>query len=106
MLPDIRDGDGKLLLNLIATAVEGLPRGGEVHVDMMEEDLRVILVGEDCMVHEETRAAMSINTEISQLTPRTVHGYWCALLAEMSGREVSIESNRPGEIELVARLKL
>ncbi|RED53592.1 histidine phosphotransferase family protein [Aestuariispira insulae] len=104
IVPDLRDGDGKLVLNLIAMAVEGLPRGGEIEVVMDETALILTLTGDDCNLHQDLQAATDIAAPVDTLTARTVHGFWTALLADKAGRRIEIGAPSANRLVIQASL--
>lgn len=89
---DAPEGLPKLLLNLIALAVEALPRGGTIVVAVSSGwTLEVTAVGEGAALRPETAAALVPDTSVENLTPRQVQGYFTALLAGRLGGRLSTE---------------
>ena len=56
------------------------------------------------MLHPELVSAINSGSDASQLTARTVHGFWTAMMAEQAGRTIDIRNGGPGHIEIHARL--
>ncbi len=78
-------GWGKLLLNQVALAAEGLPRGGTLSIAVSAPPaphrLEVAARGNDAGLSDELKAALDQEIAIDALTARTVHAYFTALLA-------------------------
>jgi histidine phosphotransferase ChpT len=90
----------KLLLNMIALGGESLPRGGniEVFVEPGPQQLRftVVASGQGVRVEELTLAALMGTIALEQLTPRSVHGYFTARIAESMGGRLTLDYPQPG----------
>ena len=90
----------KLLLNLIVLGAESLPRGGnvEVYVEPAPQQLKLTVVGagQGVRIEEATLAAMMNTTPVDQLTPRSVHGYFTARIAEALGGRLTLDYPQPG----------
>ena len=90
----------KLLLNMIALGGESLPRGGsiEVFVEPGQNQLKFTIVasGQGVRVEEHTLAAMMGTAALDQLTPRSVHGYFLARIAEQMGGRLTLDYPQPG----------
>jgi histidine phosphotransferase ChpT len=90
----------KLLLNLIALGGESLPRGGsiEVFVEPGQNQLKFTIVasGQGVRVEEHTLAAMMNTASLDQLTPRSVHAYFVARIAEAMGGRLTLDYPQPG----------
>lgn len=92
---DAPEGLPKLLLNLIALAVEALPRGGTVVVTVSPGwAVKVAAVGEGAALRPETAAALAPDILVDGLTPRQVQAYFTALLAGRLGGRLLVE---PGD---------
>ena len=85
-------GGGKLLLNLIALAVETLQRGGTIRADASADGhaVRVTAEGTNARVRDETRAAMADGVATAELGPRAVQGYFSRLIARRMGGELEV----------------
>jgi histidine phosphotransferase ChpT len=85
----------KLLLNMIALAVESLPRGGAIEVFIEQQGSSVGLIvtagGQNVRLEAPTLSAIAGTAAVEQLTPRTVHGYYTARLAEAAGGRLSLD---------------
>lgn len=104
----LTDNGVKLLLNLAMIGGEALPRGGEVTLTLHEEgDQRRITVtaaGTGAGVDPRTVEAIQTNVAVESLTPRTVQGYFVALLAEAAGATINIVSDENDKVSLQANL--
>ncbi len=76
-------GWGKLLLNQVALAAEGLPRGGTlaIAVSSTPHRLEVAARGDDARLSDELKAALDPGIAIDALSVRTVHAYFTAVAA-------------------------
>lgn len=102
------EGIGKLLLNMIALAVEALPRGGTVGVALAPSggavEVEVKAVGADAGLREETLAGMAADAAVDDLTPRNVHGHFTRLIARRMGGDLKAEQVGQGYLRLAANL--
>ncbi|MBK1698346.1 histidine phosphotransferase family protein [Rhodovibrio salinarum] len=86
------DGGGKLLLNLIALALETLQRSGTIRADVSSAGtaIRVTGSGAKARLRDETRAAMSDDVDVAELSPRAVQGYFTRLIARRMGGDLGV----------------
>lgn len=95
-----RRGIVKAMLNLILLAADVLPRGGTITARSTEgaEATEIVIAADspDARVTDEMRAAMRVGVAEADLSPRTVQGYFTAVLLARSGASVEI-NERPGE---------
>ncbi len=86
------EGGGKLLLNLIALALESLQRGGTVQVRAVPDGhgVSVTAAGTNAQLREETRAAMADGVDVGTFSPRAVQGYFSRLVARRMGGELAV----------------
>ncbi len=86
------EGGGKLLLNLIALAVETLQRGGTIRVEAAGNGQSVVVAGEgtNARLRDETRAAIANGVDVDQLSPRAVQGYFSRLIAQRMGGDLQV----------------
>jgi histidine phosphotransferase ChpT len=86
------EGGGKLLLNLIALAVETLQRGGTIRVEAGGDGQSVRVAGEgtNARLRDETRAAIADGVDVASLSPRAVQGYFSRLIARRMGGELQV----------------
>jgi histidine phosphotransferase ChpT len=89
------DGGGKLLLNLIALAVETLQRGGTVQAEAGADgrSLAVTAAGRNAQLRDETRAAMADGAVVDTLSPRAVQGYFSRLIARRMGGDLRVRED-------------
>jgi histidine phosphotransferase ChpT len=87
------EGGGKLLLNLIALAVETLQRGGTIRVEAAGDGQSVRVAGEgtNARLRDETRAAIANGVDVDQLSPRAVQGYFSRLIAQRMGGDLQVQ---------------
>jgi histidine phosphotransferase ChpT len=85
---------------LIALGGESLPRGGtiEVFVEPTPQQLKftIVAAGQGVRVEEGTLAAMMGTASLDQLTPRSVHGFFTARIAEAMGGRLTLDYPQPG----------
>ena len=104
---------GKVLLNLVLLAVDALPRGGTIQVDVSKLDgatgFALVVRGENAALGDELVAALNPTTDAQTLSARTVHAYFAATLVEnLKGEiEYTSDSSDPagdlsGEVHLAA----
>lgn len=100
--PNLEDGWGKLLMNLLPLATDTLPRGGDLMISLDEEIDRcciaVASVGEGARVSEECRLAMAPDVSLETLTPRSIHAYFTSRLAARLGAEIVTEELTEGKV--------
>ena len=101
------DGAAKLLLNMIALATEGLPRGGVLSVAVGDGDPARIEVGangQDAGFHDEVRAGLDEAIALDALTPRNVHAHFTRLVAQRIGATLQVEGPVGDQLRLSASL--
>jgi histidine phosphotransferase ChpT len=75
----------KLACAMLATAAEGLPRGGRLILNAGALGPEVEAAGEGRGLPPELRAALTLSLSATELTSRTVGAYFAGLLAEALG---------------------
>jgi histidine phosphotransferase ChpT len=92
------DGGGKLILNLIALAVEALQRGGTIRAEASADgrSLYVAAEGPNARLREETRSAMTDGVGANDLGPRAVQGYFSRLIVRRIGGELVVQERDGG----------
>lgn len=80
---------GRLVLNLLMSARDALPRGGSVAATL-KHDLALELVAEGPQVAADELAGALAATTTAGLTPRGSQGYYAARLAGALGRRISL----------------
>jgi histidine phosphotransferase ChpT len=105
---NLPEGAGKLLLNMVVLAAEGLPRGGTIGVGLAPAaggvEVEVKAVGADAGLREETRVGLDESVAVEDLTPRNVHGHFTRLIARRMGGELKAEQAGQGYLRLAVNL--
>lgn len=100
---------GKLLANLCLIGAECLPRGGALGVEVSELEGRlgfaVSARGSGARVSEELARSVDASAPVGELTPRTVHGHFTALLARDMGAELELALASEDEVRLAALMQ-
>ena len=91
-------GNGKLLMNLAFVAAETIGRGGVLTLGASGTALQAVASGEGAAIDAEMRAALDLATPVDALTPKTVQGYFTALLARRAGRSLRVEADEAGRV--------
>jgi len=91
----------KLACALLALAGEALPRGGRLCVGVGAGGLEIEGEGEGAGPSPPVRAAMSLAPPPTELTSRTVGGYFAGLLAEALGCRLVV-ADQPGGFRIAA----
>jgi len=93
----------KLGCNMAVLAAEALPRGGTVRIDALSagRGLVVAASGDTINLTAEARAAIERTVAVSDLTSRTIQGFFTANLAARLGALLSAEL-RPDRLTLTA----
>ena len=89
----------KLACAMLLVAGQALPRGGRLVVGAGSGGPVIDAIGDATSLPAETRAALAQETELSELTTRTVPAYFAGLLAAEQGRIV-VMAGRPGGFRL------
>lgn len=101
---------GKLLLNLCLIGSEALPRGGvlDISISMVGGQLgfAVAAQGTGARLTAELSGAMKVDLNADELTPRTVHGHFAAILAESLSAELEIQAPEGDEVRMAALVPL
>jgi histidine phosphotransferase ChpT len=88
--------------NLLALGAEMLPHSGSLAIDVVAAGLRLEATGEGIAADPEQLAALSLSLPMTALTPRTVQGYFTALLARSYGARLIAENNPPRRLTITA----
>ncbi|MBV9522546.1 MAG: hypothetical protein JO010_07120 [Alphaproteobacteria bacterium] len=77
----------KLACNMAVVAAEALPRGGTVRIAVPAASGGILVTagGTTINVTDEAKAALDRRTALAELTSRSVHAYFTALLAQRLG---------------------
>ena len=98
--PSLREGEGKLLLNMICIAEDCLPRGGVVKVNLEGVDITVEAHGKSASLAPEMEQILegqAVDSSLDELSPRNVHFYWGGVVAARTGRRLRWE-HLPGGV--------
>jgi histidine phosphotransferase ChpT len=91
----------KLALNLVALAVEALPRNGTVTLLLNDAALPAVLAdGTGARLDPNTAAALTTDIDPDTLTPHTVQAHFTALLAAAQGCHVVTALPAEGQVRL------
>ncbi|HZT19000.1 MAG TPA: histidine phosphotransferase family protein [Dongiaceae bacterium] len=97
-------GTGQLLLNLLLLAVECLPRGGRIEVGVRARRLAVDSTGPQARMTPEVKSALLGSTPLSDLTARTIVGYFAAQLAAGLGGRLEVVEASPDRVRMQTAL--
>ena len=99
------EGLGKLVLNMVALASEGLPKGGGLNVAVGAGtgagtgaaglEVSVTAAGPGAKLREETVPALHPDVPVGDLTPRNVQGYFTRILARRAGGDLAVDTGQP-----------
>lgn len=95
-------GTGRLMLNLAMLAVEALPRGGSVSVDLAPGSGGLVAVataeGTGAQLGDEAGAALAPGADIRALSAKSIQAHFAALLARGLGAQLEVSASRPGSV--------
>lgn len=97
----------KVLLNGALMALEALPRGGAVDVQVASGDsldITITATGEGAGLWEESVAALETDAPADALTPRSVQAYFTAYLTQAAGGSLRHHTSPGGAVVLSAGL--
>lgn len=110
IVPSLEPGEGKLVLLMIELALDALPRGGRIFVEV-EEDIFAVVARSD---GDDPRAAPAMPDDLAgavgadtgagpeAVSARTAHALLAKAVAAGVSRALSIGDASPGEIRLDA----
>lgn len=105
--PPLREGWGRMLLNMAAAAAETLPRGGTLTVSVDEAAggavLSVTARGDRARIDDATRPVFAGDVPVETLTPRNVHAYFTTRLARGLGGTLTVTEPEDGVIRFEVR---
>jgi histidine phosphotransferase ChpT len=102
IVPTLEGGEGKLILSLAALAADALPRGGTVRISLEDAQFAARVTGTDAGLRSDVEAAMDASVAMESLSPRTVHAFLAAALAQEAGRSVRVVREDAETITLIA----
>lgn len=82
----------KAAMNMVLMALEALPRGGEIVVDVGADGPVVTARGRGARVEEGNLAVLAGDVPVDTLTPRTIQSYFTRLVVSAAGGELSAET--------------
>lgn len=85
-------GNGKLLMNMAFVGAEAIGRGGVLTLGAGNGALQVVASGAGAQIDDEMRAALDLSLPVDALTPKTVQGYFTALLARRAGQAIRVDA--------------
>ena len=93
----------KVMLNGAMLAGDCLPRGGVLRLSSEVESgsnyaVRVTAVGERAGLDDELSGALSGETDVADLTPRSAHAYYTSVVARGLDGGLAVETSKPDEI--------
>ena len=96
-------GGIKLMLNGAMLAGDCLPRGGVLRVGCGPEGgtgytVRIAAQGERAAIDDELSTALTGEVDSADLTPKSAHAYYTAVLARAFDGGLAIETSQPDEI--------
>ncbi len=74
--PNLGDGEGRLILNMILLARSLLPKGGGIVVNVEDDVISIDVKGEDARITENLATILAGEFLESALTPRNIHDYY------------------------------
>ncbi len=103
-------GLGKLILNMVALAIEALPRGGSLGLAIEQSkngiSLDVVVAGQEARMRSESQEAMADQVDLDDLTPRNVQGYFTRLLARRLGGDLRAQAAAENCLRFTAQVPL
>lgn len=105
----IPKGLGKLVLNMVALAAEGLPKGGTLDVEAGPSSaalhVAAIATGPGAKLREEIMLGLQPDASVADLTPRSVQGYFTRILAQRSGADLAVDTEKPERVTVGVTLQ-
>lgn len=99
-------GGLKMVLNALMLAEETLSHGGTIKVEALNmgsggHGILISVTGSHASLHEPSMKALTGETPVEEITPRTVHAYVCGKLAQHYGFSVSWEQVSAEHLSLI-----
>ena len=96
-------GGIKVMLNGAMLAGDCLPRGGVLRIGCGPEGsngytVRIVAQGERAGIDDELSAALSVDADSADLTPKSAHAYYTSVLARGLDGGLAIETSQHDEI--------
>lgn len=106
--PELRNGWGRILMNLAAAAAETLPRGGVLICGLDDAAggirLYVEAKGQPARIDEATRPVFFGEIAVDDLTPRNVHSYFTKKLVSDLGGQLDAAENGEESVRFEAQM--
>lgn len=90
---DLPAGFLKTLLNMMVFAFDALPKGGTVHIEMSDDKMRVRPKGPVVKAKDGSAKSFRGETDIEQLSPRTIHGFITRQYADLFGLTLELDGD-------------
>lgn len=88
----LEDAEAKVVANLLAVAIEALPRGGEVLLQRRDPFAWTLTSnGRSASLREETLIGLAGNIPEDGISPRNAHALYCARLVLEQGLAIRVE---------------
>lgn len=94
----------KSALNMVLMAVEALPRGGEIAVDLQDGSIVVGARGQGARIEAESLTAATGDVSVDALTPRTIQSYFTREVVTAAGGTLSVEAVEPDFVSFRATI--
>jgi histidine phosphotransferase ChpT len=92
----------KLLLNMLLLAIAGIPRGGQVTVDVEGQTFTVRATGERAKLPSPITEVVMESYDLANLDARLVQPYYARMLAESAGLNLSMTMSGEDTVEVRA----
>jgi len=106
--PELKDGWGRLLMNMAASAAETLPRGGVLVCGLNHTDAGIRLYveaqGQPARLEEATRPVFFGEVPVDSLTPRNVQSYFTKKLAASLDGQLEVTEDGEERVRFEASL--
>jgi len=94
----------KIILNLILVGIESLPRGGILKISLNGSEIALSARGAGAAFREESKAAMSPDTDIEALTARSVQSYFLNYLIDLRGGDAHLGEDETDAVSFIVRM--
>ena len=107
--PTLQPGWGRMLLNLAVTAAQALPRGGVLTMSVDESgsgiSLHAVARGDRAGLEDHLGSALRADVPPEELTPKSIHNFYAAKLAESLGGRVEVSEHNESEVRFEVHLR-
>jgi len=95
----------KMITNGLLLAYDSLPKGGEISLEPENEDtVFIIAQGENAGFPEDSNHALTMQLAQEALSPKLVHPYLCAVLAQHYGFQIRLEEQNDGLVRFAIQM--